>query len=457
MNFTKFIKTELAMMNNDTVILKKVSFSNLTNWSVRYLLDFSFEYNLKYNLEPIKKLLEKNKNITIVNKDKTYKRITVKINGNDVVLRNIEKGINIGTKKQYVVKKGQFIISKIDARNGAMGIIPNNLDGAIVTNDFPTFDIDYNLINPIFLVLITTTKTFINFAQSCSSGTTNRQRINLEQFLNIKIPLPPLEEQNRIVSNYNAKIELNKQQEEKVKQLEQEIEDYLFETLGIEQFKKKETKKGLQFVRFKNVNRWDIWVNKFVGQSNKYNNTVLKSVVIGKPMYGANVKGIKQKSDVRYIRITDINESGELNNEFVSPEYVEEKYLLRENDFLIARSGNTVGKTFLFKKKFGKAIFAGYLVKYNLDLSKINPDYLLLFTKSLIFKKWIKANQRISGQPNINGQEFLQSPLILPPLEIQQKIANHTSELKQQIKFLKQQAKKNRKLAIKEFANEIFG
>ena len=150
-----------------------------------------------------------------IDNDKTYKRVTVKINNNGVILRNIEKGINIGTKKQFVAKSGQFIISKIDARNGAFGIIPSNLDGAIVTNDFPLFDVNENKINPHFLLLITTTKEFIKFAQSCSSGTTNRQRMDIDLFLNQKIPLPTITEQNKIVDNYNRKIR-------KAEQLQQE-------------------------------------------------------------------------------------------------------------------------------------------------------------------------------------------------------------------------------------------
>ena len=63
----------------------------------------------------------------------------------------------------------KFIFSKIDARNGAFGIIPEELDGAIVTNDFPVFDIDETIINPTFLLLVTTTKAFVKFVQSLNT------------------------------------------------------------------------------------------------------------------------------------------------------------------------------------------------------------------------------------------------------------------------------------------------
>jgi len=437
-------------------LLKTISLPELTNWSVRYLLDFTFNYNENFELVSIGEFLTRNRNIINIQDEVIYSRVTVRGNNNGVCLRDTEIGKNIGTKKQYLVNRGQFIISKIDARNGALGIIPHDLDGAIVTNDFPTFFVDNSRINSHFLLLITTTKTFIKFAQSCSSGTTNRQRINIEQFLNIKIPLPSLEEQDKIVSQYNIKIALAEKQKNKAEEFETEIENYLFEVLEIERLEKKENKKGLYLASFSELERWDYWISNLGAKSQKYPNKVLKDVVLGKPIYGANVKGVKKQSKTRYIRITDINEGGYLNDEFVSPERVDEKYLLKENDFLIARSGNTVGKTLLYKESYGRAIYAGYLVKYNIDFSIIIPEYLFLFTKSYIFKEWIKSNQRISGQPNINGQEFLQSPLVLPPIKVQKKISTHITLLKKKIRRLKIDAKENKKNALKEFEQEIF-
>ncbi len=177
--------------------LKYIDLVLLENWSVQGLLDAKFNYSNKYQLARIGDFLIKSRNVVNIEDDKIYNRVTVKINSNGVIPRDTEKGVNIGTKKQYLANSGQFIISKIDARNGAFGIIPNELDNAIVTNDFPLFDVNTKKINPQFLLLITTTKVFIKFAQSCSSGTTNRQRMDIEMFLNQKIPLPKLEEQDK--------------------------------------------------------------------------------------------------------------------------------------------------------------------------------------------------------------------------------------------------------------------
>lgn len=444
------------MQATENTYLKYIDLILLENWSVQGLLDAKFNYSNKYEQAKIGDFLIKSRNIVNIEDDKEYNRVTVKINNNGVILRDTEKGVNIGTKKQFRANSGQFIISKIDARNGAFGIIPNELDNAIVTNDFPLFEVNTKKINPQFLLLITTTKVFIKFAQSCSSGTTNRQRMDIDMFLNQKIPLPKLEQQDKIVTNYLNKVNEAERLKIEAEKLEIEIGNYFSNQLGVKKDNVLKSTKGLQIFNYSDFERWDVWTNKGNSITEKYKPLKFKDIVIGKPIYGANVKGVKRKSDTRYIRITDINENGTLNEEFVSPEFVEEKYLLKENDFLIARSGNTVGKTFLYKEKYGRAIYAGYLVNYHLDMQKVLPEYLLEYTKSYSFKQWILSNQRIAGQPNINGQEYLESPIIVPPLNVQKSIVQNVSEVKSKIQNINLQIASIKIEAQKQFEQTIF-
>ena len=193
-----------------------VKFSQLYNWSVQYLNDSKIRFTTKYPLIQIKEFLTRNKTAITVQDEITYQRVTIRVRNGGVIPRDEVKGTEIGTKKQFRVSAGQFILSKIDARNGAMGIIPENLDGAIVTQDFLAYDIDTTKINPQYLVLVSTTKQFLDFCQSCSSGTTNRQRVNEDKFLNIQIPLPPLAEQNKLVEEYHKRIDLIKCSNDKI-------------------------------------------------------------------------------------------------------------------------------------------------------------------------------------------------------------------------------------------------
>ena len=439
-------------MVNSMQILKTIPYSEFYMWDVKRFVksNISSKYDIVELSNYISERSEKVKLFDFPNEEFGILGVNNKIGLFDAY-KEFGKNINQAYKR---VENQNLAYNPYRVNVGSIGWKTENQKNYYISPAYVVFKTQ-NGLSSEFLYRMFKTDTFNQIIRDNTTGSV-RQNLKYDTLSKIKIPLPPLKVQNRIVANYNTKIQLAQEQEQKAKQLEQEVEDYLFEVLGIEKLGEKESVKGLQFVHYKNIDRWDVWNNIGNIQSNKYENTSLKNVVIGKPMYGANVKGVKRKSETRYIRITDINENGELNNEFVSPASVDEKFLLKNNDFLIARSGNTVGKTLLFKEKYGRAIYAGYLVRYSIDFPKILPEYLLLFSKSYIFKKWIESNQRVSGQPNINGQEFLQSPLVLPPLETQTQIANHILSLKKQIKDLQNQAKENREKAIQEFEDEIF-
>lgn len=440
--------------------LSIISFKSLFNWSVKSTQKSGINFKEKFQKCKIKSFLKRSRNLVTIIDTTEYNRVTVRLYGKGILIRDSLLGKFIGSKKQYRIKSGQFLLSRIDARNGAFGIVPESCNNCIITNDFWAFDINEDIINPQFLFLVTATKQFSNLCQLASSGTTNRQRVAFEFFENIEIPLPPIGIQKEFVKKYNDKIKLAENQEKEVYQLEQDMDNYIVMQLGIickNNIIKSDKYSYLNFYNLVDLSRWDLYKNDCSSiLSEKYKFSKLLDVVTEKPLYGAGEKGIKKKSDIRYIRITDINENGTLNDDFVSAEKVDSKYLLEENDFLIARSGNTVGKTFLYKKEFGKCIYAGYLIKFKLNTKKIIPEYLLYYTKSNIYKQWIASNQRANAQPNINSNEFLNSPIIIPPIEEQNYIVNHLQKIKEKIISLKQQAEKNRLVAQEEFEKELF-
>ncbi len=132
--------------------------------------------------------------------DAEYRQITVRLWGKGVVLRGILTGAEIAASRQMVARRGQFILSRIDARNGALGIVPLELDGAVVTNDFPVFNIVQNRVLPAYLGWMCRTASFVEECKQASEGTTNRVRLQEDKFLACEIPLPPLAEQRWVVA-----------------------------------------------------------------------------------------------------------------------------------------------------------------------------------------------------------------------------------------------------------------
>lgn len=155
----------------------------------------------------------------------------------------------------------------------------------------------------------------------------------------------------------------------------------------------------------------------------------LKSLLLSKPQYGANEASITRDNNEqpRYIRITDIDENG-----LISPDELgatvanlDDKYILNENDIVIARSGATVGKAYIHKNLPYTCVYAGYLIRFIVDSKKILPDYLFAYTQLNTYKEWVNAIQRPSAQPNINAEEYQSLEIPLPNLSKQQEIVEY--------------------------------
>ncbi|QXP59390.1 restriction endonuclease subunit S [Olleya sp. HaHaR_3_96] len=146
--------------------------------------------------------------------NKNYNLVTIKMNHKGVVLRGQKKGCDIKSK-MFEVKEGDFILSGIDARNGAFGIVSKELEGAIVTNDFWYFEIDEKIISKQLFLELTATTWFDDICQKGSDGTTQRIRLQKHKFFNQRIFLPEGDEQkellNKILTFKKGQTKLNKE------------------------------------------------------------------------------------------------------------------------------------------------------------------------------------------------------------------------------------------------------
>ena len=148
-------------------------------------------------------VLKRSDEIALPDIDTEYKEITIRLWGKGVIERGRVSGASVNGRR-FVARKDQFIASRIDARNGAMGIVPSNLDSALVTNDFPVFDIDQNRLLPQYMGWLCRTPEFVDLCARASEGTTNRVRLKEQEFLTLEIKVPSIERQHNIVQRING-------------------------------------------------------------------------------------------------------------------------------------------------------------------------------------------------------------------------------------------------------------
>ena len=147
--------------------------------------------------------------------------------------------------------------------------------------------------------------------------------------------------------------------------------------------------------------------------------------------YGYNAPA-KESGRIKMVRITDIQNGKVQWNTVPFCEISDtdiQIYQLRKNDILFARTGGTVGKSFLVDEEPENAVFAGYLIRTQYDDKKLNPKYMKMFMESQIYWDQLKNGTIATAQPNCNGQTLSKMILPLPPLEEQEKIVKKLEEL----------------------------
>ena len=207
---------------SNMIYTKIVNRSDLSSWSVKSIFDTtSINYNPLYKKVRIGNVVSLNKDIICVEPNIEYTRLTVKLFNKGIQERDTVMGALIGTKRQTRVKGGQFIISKIDGKSAAFGIVDSSLEGAIVTPDFLVYDIDKTQILPEYLELVLTNDAILNQFSNSSSGTTGRRRLSQKVFENTLIALPSIDEQRNLLAKI---LEIRETQKSLEEQMQKNIE-----------------------------------------------------------------------------------------------------------------------------------------------------------------------------------------------------------------------------------------
>lgn len=155
----------------------------------------------KYSLVPLSEVLVQDKEYITELEPRMYPKLSVKLYGRGVVLAGPTDGATVRMKRHQLARPGQVILSEIWAKKGAIGIVPEEGTGALVTSHFFLFDIDQSKLLRPYIGWLLAANYFEPVLSGKARGTTGYAAVRPKQFLECKIPLPPLDEQRRIVAH----------------------------------------------------------------------------------------------------------------------------------------------------------------------------------------------------------------------------------------------------------------
>ncbi len=303
-----------------------------------------------------------------------------------------------------------------------------DFDG-ICSGDILVFEANEKIIHKKLLPFLVSSDRFFDFAVQTSAGSLS-PRTKFQDLTKFEFLLPPKEQQAKLAEFLWAGDDVVEKYTDLEKTIVKSILYYTDKELFYSK-PKKELRKKQKLIEY----------------------------CVNKPKYGANAASKPYVlNSPRYIRITDINDDGRLIETGIvsidSENY--EEYLLHEGDFLFARTGNTVGKTFLFRNSDGISVYAGYLIKFSLDVKKLKPEILEIFCKSTTYQRFLKSVVKVGAQPNINAEQYSNIEIPLISIEEQNEILKQYSYLNKSLVEIRKNLNCLKQIQ-KQLINQIFG
>ncbi len=441
-------------------LLQFVEYKNFSTWDVKQYLSslISSKYEIASLGSSIQTETTKIKPFDNPKDDFKILGVSNKIGLFD---NEIKKGSEIN--QPYKIVKDNFLAFNPYRINvGSIGLKTKKHKFNLISPAYVVFSCKKKLL-PKYLFLIFKTNVFNQIIKDNTRGSV-RQILAYDILETLKIPLPPLEIQQKLVKDCHDKINLAKQQEQQAEQKEAEIETYLYQELGIELPKEETQNKNLlQFVHFKDLDRWDVAFLLNKNQITAKHNIVPMTQVIKNFLKDGDGNSLRFNSqnyptnDFLYIGMENIQkESGELLacQNVIGSQIKSQTIKLPKGYFLYGKLRPYLNKYFYNYLDDKNIIISSEFFVFS--VKNINELYFKFCLSSSFVQYQITNYMKGARMPRIGEDIFKNLQIPLPPLKIQNKIANHIQTLKNEIQTLKQQAEQNQKLALIEFEAKIF-
>ena len=305
-----------------------------------------------------------------------------------------------------VVRPNDYAYNPMNIRFGAVARHKGDIPVAV----FGYYDIftTVHKSDLVFMDSFLTCGPMITYYNKVSTGSLiEKQRVHFSDFLEFSLALPPLEERKKIaeiLTTQDKAIELERQRIDEILKVKQFFLGKMFPKKG----------QAVPEIRFKGFT--DVWEQRKLSE------------MCGTFEYGLNAAAKEFDGKNKYIRITDIDDASRefLLSDLSSPDICLDgmsKYLLSSGDIVFARTGASVGKTYIYRENDGIVYFAGFLIR-----AKVNQDndaeFVFQSTLSPSYEKYIRITSQRSGQPGVNAQEYSEYDLFAPSKEEQQRIGH---------------------------------
>lgn len=408
-------------------------------------------------------LLQRCESVTQRGRFDGYSPITVHLDG------------DISVRKRDVVFKGQMfaaypgdvVFSKIDARNGAIGVLPTTIPVAVVTSEFPIFTPDPALVSARYLELALRAGGFIEALRRRATGTSGRKRITPDAFRSLSIPLPPLGEQRALVAEYDAELAEADRLEAEASETERAAAEHFAESLGLA-VPPPLPDRPMFIAGFRDLDRWghEAVLRRATGGEELPAKWPMASVSeLGRVSYGLQKHpGNRPGESARpYLRVANVQRN-RLDLDEVKlinvPDAEMERFRLQEGDLLLCEgnSPDLVGRGAVWHSEIPDCVHQNHVLRVRLDQTRAMPEFVLAVINSDFGQRYFRSkSKRTTNLASINSKEVAAFNLPLPPVQTQIKLVAALAEARIKALVLREKAKQKRAAARAAFEAAIYG
>ena len=342
---------------------------------------------------------------------------------------------------------GDLIYSKIDVRNGAIGIIPDEIGRVCVSSEYPVYTVNAGLADAAFVKLVFRTDAFRRKINSMISGASGRKRVQPSDLEGVSIPLPSLPVQRNIVAAWEAARSNAAATTERIAELERDIETGFLTDLGLIAPAQSTLPKCFS-VRWRDLMRWSVSYNALATTAidisgGKYGATMLgdvASVSYGIQKCPANRPGQHPRP---YLRVANV-QRGVLCLQEIKyinvPDAEMASLRLEPGDILFVEGNGSkaeLGRCALWHEEIADCVHQNHILKVRADQTRLLPDYAMTWFNTDAGKDhFFRSAKTSSGLGSINSTELRSAPIPLPPLPIQRQIVEWVAARRAEISRL---------------------
>lgn len=367
----------------------------------------------------------------------------------------------------FAAYPGDLVFSKIDARNGAIGLVPSSLPKVVVTSEYPIHFPDPKQLDGRYLAMVLRTPSFLKLIRYATSGTSGRKRITPENFRTIKFPLPDLKDQRHFVAAYQSALDKATELEVQAQHIERESQREFEAALGLTP-PPNLPKRALQLARFKDIERWSHeGILQVALLGNGLPESKFEIVSLGEI---ATVSYGLQKSPANrpgrharpYLRVANV-QRGYLDLQKIKtinvPDADMPKYRLEDGDVLLCEgnSADLVGRGAIWRNEITDCVHQNHVLRVRIDQGIALPDFLLAYINSSVGLSYFRSKaKRTTNLASINSTEVSNLPVPMPPKDIQASCVRKLKDASRKIKALQDEAAKQRLAAWNDFISAVF-